>query len=88
MVYSLTLFQNQFYRCVTAGAVFLLAPLLYIKYYQTDLQLASDHLGKYCVIMSIIGYGAPLISLVSSVQDCGSISLHRKFTSKAQIGLF
>ena len=43
----------------------LLSPLLYIKYYQTDLQLASDHLGKYCVLLSVVGYGAPLVSLVS-----------------------
>ena len=45
----------------------LLSPLLYIKYYQTDLQLASDHLGKYCVLLSVVGYGAPLISLVSTI---------------------
>ena len=45
----------------------LLSPLLYIKYYQTDLQLASDHLGKYCVLLSVVGYGAPLISLVSMI---------------------
>ena len=50
----------------------LLSPLLYIKYYQTDLQLASDHLGKYCVLLSVVGYGAPLISLVSKNSSVGS----------------
>lgn len=61
--YRYTIKKVQFYRCLTAGSALLLAPLLYIKYYQTDLQLASDHLGKYCVLMSVVGYGAPLVSL-------------------------
>lgn len=66
--YRYTIKKVQFYRCTITGAVLLLSPLLYIKYYQTDLQLASDHLGKYCVLMSIIGYGAPLVSLSDVVR--------------------
>lgn len=66
--YRYTIKKNQFYRCTLVGAVLLLSPLLYIKYYQTNLQTASDHLGKYCVIMSIIGYGAPLVSLTDVIK--------------------
>jgi len=43
----------------------LLCPLVYIKYYQADTSMAISHLGQYCVCLTVIGYGAPLVSLVS-----------------------
>ncbi|XP_045169686.2 sugar transporter SWEET1-like [Mercenaria mercenaria] len=53
----------QFHRFIFLGAAMLVSPLMYIRYYQTDVKLAMEHLGSYCVLLTVIGYGAPLVSL-------------------------
>ncbi|KAL3831470.1 hypothetical protein ACJMK2_023215 [Sinanodonta woodiana] len=51
-------------HCYTfIGLLLLLLPLVYVQYYQTDIKLATKHLGLYAVLMSIVAYGAPLASL-------------------------
>lgn len=60
--------QSQFYKFLLIGAAMLIGPLMYIKYYQQDPLIAVSHLGQYCVCLTVIGYGAPLVSLVSDQQ--------------------
>ncbi|XP_052267272.1 sugar transporter SWEET1-like isoform X2 [Dreissena polymorpha] len=43
---------------------------------KTDGQLALSHLGSYCVCLTIIGYGAPLVSLSDIVRSKSTESLH------------
>ncbi|XP_048754512.2 sugar transporter SWEET1-like isoform X2 [Ostrea edulis] len=38
-------------------------PYLYVEMYLEDLKVAVDHLGKMCVVMTIVSYAAPLASL-------------------------
>lgn len=67
--------KSQFHRLLFVGGLMLILPLLYVKYYQTDIKLASDHLGTYCVILTVIGYGAPLISLQDVIRTKSTESL-------------
>ena len=45
---------------------FIFSVLYYVKYQQTDINLAANHLGKVCAMLSVLAYGAPLVSLVST----------------------
>ncbi|XP_052267268.1 sugar transporter SWEET1-like isoform X1 [Dreissena polymorpha] len=68
--------KPQFNQFLFLGAVMIVSPLVYIKHFQTDGQLALSHLGSYCVCLTIIGYGAPLVSLSDIVRSKSTESLH------------
>lgn len=63
----LSFFQSQFHRFLFIGAMMLISPLVYIRYYENNHQVALENLGSYCVCLTIIGYGAPLVSLVGGM---------------------
>lgn len=45
---------------------FIFSVLYYVKYQQIEIKQAASHLGKVCALLSILAYGAPLASLVST----------------------
>ncbi|KAL4222683.1 hypothetical protein ACF0H5_018724 [Mactra antiquata] len=67
--------KMQFHRFLFIGTVMLVSPLFYIEYYQLNQQIAVQNLGLYCVCLTIIGYGAPLVSLVDVIQSKSTESL-------------
>lgn len=58
-------FQSLISRFMVFGCLAISVPYLYIGVYLEDQNLAIEHLGKMCVLMTIISYAAPLASLVS-----------------------
>lgn len=67
--------KDQFHRFLFIGAVMLFSPLMYIKFYETDTKVAMEYLGSYCVLLTVIGYGAPLVSLTDVIRSRSTESL-------------
>ncbi|XP_052802287.1 sugar transporter SWEET1-like isoform X2 [Mya arenaria] len=73
--YRYSVKKTQIHRFFLLGVAMTISPLTYVKYYQTDSSMALNHLGSYCVCLTVIGYGAPLISLVDVVKSKSTESL-------------
>ncbi|XP_062570256.1 sugar transporter SWEET1-like [Saccostrea cucullata] len=50
-------------RFIACSCLAICLPYVYIGMYIEDVQLAVAHLGKMCVIMTVVSYAAPLASL-------------------------
>ncbi|XP_069111267.1 sugar transporter SWEET1-like isoform X2 [Argopecten irradians] len=61
--YTFTVRKSQFVKLFFVSSLILFLPLIYVKYYQEDEALATAHFGSFCVLMSIVAYGAPFASL-------------------------
>ncbi|XP_033761417.1 sugar transporter SWEET1-like [Pecten maximus] len=66
--YTFTVRKSQFVKLFFLSSLILFMPLIYVKYYQEDEALATAHFGSFCVLMSIVAYGAPLASLKDVVR--------------------
>ena len=61
-------------RTIFIDMTFIFSVLYYVKYRQIDIKLAANHLGKVCAMLSVLAYGAPLASLVSTKFSIGVFS--------------
>lgn len=77
--YTFTIRKSQFMKLFSVSSLLLFLPLIYVKYYQDDEEVAAAHFGSFCVLMSIISYGAPLASLTDVIRtkstECMSFPL-------------
>lgn len=76
-IYSLR--KSLISRFMVFGCLAISVPYLYIGVYLEDQNLAIEHLGKMCVLMTVISYAAPLASLFDVFRqrstDCMSFPL-------------
>ena len=63
LFYYFTSRKNHFMRTIFIDMTFIFSVLYYVKYRQIDINLAANHLGKVCAMLSVLAYGAPLASL-------------------------
>ena len=56
--------QTSMHRMLMVGSFILFSPLIYVKYLQPDPVLAATHLGLVCCVLTVLGYAAPLASMV------------------------
>ena len=61
-------------RTIFIDMTFIFSVLYYVKYRQININLAANHLGKVCAMLSVLAYGAPLASLVSTKFSIGVFS--------------
>ncbi|XP_022306568.1 sugar transporter SWEET1-like [Crassostrea virginica] len=77
--YIYTIRKNLISRFLVFTCLAICLPYLYIGMYLEDVSLAIEHLGKMCVIMTIVSYAAPLASLFDVFRqrstDCMSFPL-------------
>ena len=66
-VSSLCVFQSQFHQMLTLAVLVLFSPLLYLRYLQHDLAVASFHLGTMCCVMTVCCYVSPMASMVCTL---------------------
>ncbi|XP_012938035.1 sugar transporter SWEET1 [Aplysia californica] len=65
------------HRLLLIGLFILFTPLMYVDFYETEVELASRHLGLYCCVLSVMCYASPMATLseVLRHKSTDSISL-------------
>lgn len=74
--YIYTVKKSQFHRLLTVSLFVLFTPLLYLHYFQTNVSLATRHLGLVCCCLSVCCYASPFASVreVFHTKSTGSMS--------------
>ncbi|KAH9492723.1 hypothetical protein Btru_026163 [Bulinus truncatus] len=67
--------QTQFYGFFIIGTIILFIPLLYVTFYEEEIDVATQNIGLYCAGVGILCYASPLATLSKVIKQKSTSSI-------------